>query len=103
MEPATITTSNQNGPAERNIQTCKNSMRAMLKDANLPLEFWDEAVETDVYICNRTQTGPVVDGIQISPEEAFTGLRPDIGHIAVWGSRCVSYQSTYYCEKSKKR
>lgn len=46
----------------------------MLKDANWPLEFWDEAVETDVYIRNHTQTGPIIDGILVSPEEAFTGI-----------------------------
>ncbi|KAI0991385.1 hypothetical protein K3495_g16802, partial [Podosphaera aphanis] len=90
-EQTTIATSNQNGAVERNIQTCENGMRALLKDADLPLEFWDEAVETDVYIRNRIQTGPLKAGVQISPEEAFTGTRPDIGHIAVWGSKCVSY------------
>ncbi|KAI0999167.1 hypothetical protein K3495_g9029 [Podosphaera aphanis] len=91
IEPTTITTSNQNGPAERNIQSCENGMRALLKDSDLPLEFWDEVVETDLYIQNRIQTGPLVGGVQISPEEAVTGIRPDIKHIAIWGSKCVSY------------
>ncbi|KAI1005131.1 hypothetical protein K3495_g3095 [Podosphaera aphanis] len=66
-------------------------MRALLKHSDLPLEFWSYAVEVDVYIRNRTQTGLLVDGVQISPEEAFTGIRPDNKHIAVWGSKCVSY------------
>lgn len=102
LEPTTIATSNQNGAAERNIQTCENSMRAMLKDAELPLEFWDEAVETDVYIRNRTQTGPFIEGLQISPEEAFTGLKPDIGHIAVWGSKCISYINPHTIAKGQR-
>ncbi|KAI1001412.1 hypothetical protein K3495_g6791 [Podosphaera aphanis] len=50
----------------------------LLKDSDLPLEFWDEAVETNVYFRNRTQTGPLVDGVQISPEEAFTVNVDDI-------------------------
>jgi hypothetical protein len=46
-------------------------MRAMLKEADLPLEFWDEAVEHDAYIRNRTGTGPVIDGSVVSPQEAY--------------------------------
>jgi hypothetical protein len=83
--------SSQNGVAERAIQTTENSIRAMLKDANLPIEFWDEAAEADAYIRNRTASGPSVDGIQVSPEEAFSGERPTIDHIRVWGTKCYSY------------
>lgn len=54
LELTMIGTSSQNGPVGRCIQTCENSMRAMLKDASFPLKFWDEAVETDVYIRKRT-------------------------------------------------
>jgi hypothetical protein len=43
-EVTTIASSHQNGPAERNIRTAEPNMRAMLKDAGLPSEFWDEAV-----------------------------------------------------------
>jgi hypothetical protein len=58
-------------------------MRAMLKDADLPIEFWDEAVEADTYMRNHTNTGPTIDGKQVSPEEAFTGKTPSIDHIRV--------------------
>ncbi|KAI0994162.1 hypothetical protein K3495_g14020, partial [Podosphaera aphanis] len=91
LEPTTIASSHQNGVAERNIQTAEADMRAMLKDADLPLEFWDEAVEADTYMRNRLQTGPIVDGRQVSPEQAFTGKIPDIDHIRIWGSKCYSY------------
>lgn len=90
-EPTTIASSYQNGPAERNIRTAEENMRAMLKEARLPMEFWDEAVEADAYLRNRTQTGPVIDGIQVSPEEAYTGNKPSIDHIRIWGSKCFSY------------
>ena len=40
----------QNSVAEREIQTIENSMRAMLKDTDLLLEFWAEAAKTDVYL-----------------------------------------------------
>ncbi|KAI1001824.1 hypothetical protein K3495_g6378 [Podosphaera aphanis] len=80
LEPTTIASSHQNGVAERNIQTAEADMRAKLKDADLPLEFWDEAVEADAYMRNRLQTGPIVDGRQASPEQAFTGKIPGIDH-----------------------
>ena len=91
LQPTTIASSHQNGPAERNIQTVEADMRAMLKDAELPIEFWDEAAEADAYIRNRTNTGPLIDGKQTSPEEAFTGVKPSINHIRVWGTKCYSY------------
>jgi hypothetical protein len=91
LQPTTIASSHQNGPAERNIQTAEADMRAMLKDASLPIEFWDEAVEADTYMRNRTNTGPTIDGKKVSPEEAFTGKTPSIDHIRVWGSKCYSY------------
>ncbi|KAF7573128.1 hypothetical protein PtrM4_080330 [Pyrenophora tritici-repentis] len=91
IQPTTIASSHQNGPAERNIQTAEADMRAMLKDAGLPIEFWDEAVEADAYLRNRTNTGPTINGKQVSPEEAFTGTKPSIDHIRVWGSKCYSY------------
>ena len=91
LQPTTIASSHQNGPAERNIQTAQADMRAMIKDAGLPIEFWDEAVEADAYMRNRTATGPTIDGKQVSPEEAFTRKKPSIDHIRVWGSKCYSY------------
>ncbi|KAI0992587.1 hypothetical protein K3495_g15598 [Podosphaera aphanis] len=90
-ESTTIASSHQNGVAERNIQTAEADMRAMLKGAELPLEFWDEAVEADTHLRNRLQNGPIVDGKQISPEQTFTGLIPDVDHIRIWGSKCYSY------------
>ena len=42
----------QNGVAERAIQTTENSVQAMIKDAELPIEFWVKAAETDAYLRN---------------------------------------------------
>jgi hypothetical protein len=45
----------------------------MLKDSGLPNEFWPEAIESDVYLRNRTATGPEFDGQVVSPIKAYTG------------------------------
>lgn len=47
-----IASSHQNGPAERSIQTAEMVIRTMIDDAELPIEFWDAAVEYDSYIRN---------------------------------------------------
>ncbi|OBW64777.1 MAG: Nucleotide-diphospho-sugar transferase [Aureobasidium pullulans] len=85
--------SSQNGPVERSHQTIQNGTRAMLKDANLPVELWVEAAQADVYIRNRVSNGPIIDGVQVSPEEAFTGIKPSIDHLRVWGCQAVSYMN----------
>ena len=94
-EPTVIASSHQNGPAERNIRTAEADMRAMLKEAGLPMEFWDEAIEADTYVRNRTAVGPLRDPkdekSRMSPEEAWTGIKPSIDHIVVWGSKCYSH------------
>jgi hypothetical protein len=39
VQATTIASSHQNGPAEKNIQTTENDVRALVKDSGLPLEF----------------------------------------------------------------
>ncbi|KAI0995147.1 hypothetical protein K3495_g13035 [Podosphaera aphanis] len=91
MGLTTIAASHQNGPVERIIQTVNTDSRAMIKDAELPLEFWDEAAEADRYMRNRTACGPRINGKRISPLEAFIGKIPEIDHIRRWGSKCYYF------------
>jgi hypothetical protein len=58
----------------------------MLNEMNLPNYFWVEAVTTIIYIMNRTPT-IVVHGM--TPEEKFTGKKPDVSHLRVFG--CITY------------
>jgi hypothetical protein len=73
----------QNGGAERAIQTSENSIRVMLKDSGLPNEFWPEAVESDVYLRNRTAIGPEFDGQVVLLIEVYTGQQLSIDYIRV--------------------
>lgn len=81
----------QNGAVERAIQTSEGSIRAMLKDSGLPNEFWPDAVRADVYLRNRTATGPEIDGQVVSPFEAYSGQKPSIDHVRVWGCKVYAY------------
>jgi hypothetical protein len=71
-----IALSHQNGPAERSIRTPEACMYTMFNDTSLPLDFWDEPGIGDVYLRNRTNTGPIIDGKIISPEGAWTRVTP---------------------------
>ena len=73
----------QNDVAEQVIQTTENSVCAMTKETELPIEFWVQAAETDAYLRNHTAIRPIIDGQSTTSEEAFTELKPSINHICV--------------------
>jgi hypothetical protein len=75
----------QNGVPERLNRTLVTVARAMLQDAGLPERFWEDAVATACYIRNRLPIGPK----GITPEEAYSGKKPYIGHLRAWG--CLAY------------
>jgi hypothetical protein len=55
----------------------------MLHDQGLPIHLWAEACNTVVYVQNRCPHR--VLGM-ITPEEAFTGNKPDVSHFKFFGS-----------------
>jgi len=73
----------QNEVAERVIRITENSMRAMIKNAELPIEFWAEAAKTDAYLRNRTVTRPLIDEALTISKKAFTEIKPSIDHVRV--------------------
>ena len=58
-------------------------VRVMLHDQGLPIHLWDEACNTVVYVQNRCPRR--VLGMS-TPEEAFSGKKPDISHLKIFGS-----------------
>lgn len=77
--------SEQNGVAERLNRSLLALARAMLSGAKLPVQFWAHAVKTACYLRNRTPIGPK----GMTPEEAYSGKKPQINHLRVWG--CLAY------------
>ena len=73
----------QNGVAERKNRTTVGAARAMLHDQGLPIHLWVEACNTAVYVQNRCPHR--ILGMS-TPEEAFSGKRPDISHLRIFGS-----------------
>jgi hypothetical protein len=68
----------------------------MLNEKNLPNYFWAEAVATAVYIMNRTPI-TVVHGM--TPEEKFTGKKPNVSHFRVFGY--IAYVHVHDEKRSK--
>lgn len=78
-------TPEQNGLAERKNRTIVEKAKCMMFDANLPDKFWAEAVHTAVHIMNRS---PTVALSNTTPLEVWSGTKPSIKHLRVFG--CIA-------------
>lgn len=76
-------TPEQNGRAEREIRTIMESARSMLYARDTPLKLWAEAVNCAVYLLNRSSSSQTKD---ITPYELWTGNKPCLTHVRVFGS-----------------
>ena len=85
FEYTTAYTPEQNGVAERLNRTLVSMARCMLFDAELGQEFWAEAVITANYLRNLL---PVASERGMTPEEAWTGQKPSVKHLRVFGCEC---------------
>lgn len=81
-------TPQHNGVVERRNRTIMNMVRSMLKSKGLPNSFWGEAVVTATYVLNRCPTLKLEGKV---PEEAWTGRRPSVKHLRVFGSVCCRH------------
>ena len=79
-------TPQHNGVAERANRTLMNAVRAVLISARMPDRFWALALQAAVYLRNRSPTSKLAG---MTPLEAFTGRRPSLGDLRVWG--CLAY------------
>ena len=88
-------TPEQNGVAERLNRTLVEAVRSMLIGANLPQQFWAEALATAVYLRNRSLTKVC----NLTPYEAWHGNKPSVNHLKVFG--CTAYAHISKEERKK--
>lgn len=79
-------TPQQNGVVERRNRTVVAMARSFLKEMKVPSFLWGEAIRHSVYVLNRLPTRSLSEK---TPYEAWTGNKPDIGHLRVFG--CAAY------------
>ena len=73
----------QNGVVERDNRTVLECSGSLLHSKSLPKKYWAEAVNTAVYLLNRT-TNKRLKGL--TPHELWYGTKPDVSHLRVFGS-----------------
>jgi hypothetical protein len=83
-EITTPDTPQHNGVAERMNRTLLDKVRTMLIDADLPESYWFDALVYAALLHNVTPTRALGD---VTPEEAWSGNKPDVSSIRVFGSR----------------
>lgn len=79
-------TPHQNEVAERKNRTVMNMVRCMLSAKRVPKLFWAEATKWSFYLLNRCPTHAVK---KITPQEAWSGVKPSVQHLRVWG--CIAH------------
>jgi len=79
----------QNGVAEHANRTIMECARSMILAQRLELEFWGEAVNMmAVYIKNRCPTKALDSK---TPQEAWSGRKPDVSHLRVFGCKAFAH------------
>lgn len=80
----------QNGVSERKNRTLVEAAHSMLKAAQLPNEFWAEAINTACYLQNHSYTSALDN---TTPIELWTGYKPNLSHLRTFGCKAFSYIS----------
>jgi transposase InsO family protein len=75
-----------NGVAERLNRTLLDIARALLAEAELPKRFWAEAIFHAAYLNNRA---PTKANNNRSPFELWTGQRPNLSHLRIFGCKAL--------------
>lgn len=89
-------TPEQNGTAERMNRTLVERAKCMLLNANLPKQYWGEAIHTAAYVVNRSPTKSLSFK---TPEEIWTEQKPNISHMRIFGCEAMVHLPK---EKRKK-
>ena len=78
----------QNGIGERMNRIVVESARCLVYQANMPLRFWAEAINTVVYLRNCCKTTVLTDK---TPYESFLQEKPHVAKLKVFGSIAYSH------------
>ena len=84
-------TPQQNGVAERMNRTLLEKVRCLLSKSGLSKKFWGEALYTACYLINRSPSVPLKGRC---PEHVFTGRKPNLSHLRVFGCSAFIHSKT---------
>ena len=86
--------------AVRKNKIIVGATRVMLHDQGLPLQLWDKACNTTIYVYNHS---PHQILEMKTPEVAYPGKRPYVGHFRIFGSSAYFHVSKYAWKKLELR
>jgi transposase InsO family protein len=72
----------QNGVADRKNRPIIGYAKAMIHDHDLPIFLWENSCNTVVYVQNMRPHRILWDK---TLDEAFSGVKPEIGHLRIFG------------------
>ncbi|MCO5568445.1 hypothetical protein L7F22_022144 [Adiantum nelumboides] len=93
-------TPQKNGAAEWKGRSLFNSSRSMLQVAALPQSYWEEALATACYLQNRLPSRTLPN---LTPYTRWTGEKPDLSHIRIFGTPCYSWVQPVHRNKLDSR
>ena len=79
-----------NGVSERRNRTLLDMVRSMMSHADLPISFWGHALETAAFTLNRVPS----KSVQKTPHEMWTGRRPSVSFMKIWGCEVYNKRMT---------
>lgn len=71
----------QNGYVERDVRTVIESACSMLNSSVLPKQLWAEAINTAVYVLNRS----INENSTITPFQLWFNKKPEVGNLHIFG------------------
>ena len=85
------------GVSERRNLTLLDMMRSMMYLTDLPLSFWDYALEIAAFTLNRAPS----KSVETTPYELWFGKKPKLSFLKVWG--CDAYVKRFQHDKLKPK
>jgi hypothetical protein len=78
----------QNGVAERKNRSIEETVKALLNDQGLSMFLWGEETMTTIYVKNKSPHNILKD---MTPEESFSGRKPNVENIIIFGCPIYSH------------
>ena len=95
LEPTGTDSPSQNGDMEIYNDNFAIRTRTLLYGSGLPAKFWSAALLHSVYLHNRL----VHSETKVTPFECYFGMKPDLSHLKLFGSRvCVKRSGDRSCK-----
>lgn len=86
-----------NSIADRSICTITEHASAMLWNTSLPVSFWSSAVDTGVYLLNRSPHSTLGGKTSV---EAWHGTPPNLGHLRAFDCHAAAHVPDKLCTKT---